>query len=242
MVEQETIPGAEARAFYASALKDLRRSNVPFMIGGAYALGEYADIHRETKDLDIFCKASDYPGLLQALADSGYRTEVTDANWLAKAFHGDHFVDLIFNSHNGLCPVDDSWFDHAREIELFDVPVRLIPPEEEMWTKVYVQDRHRFDGADIYHIIRKMGPELDWARLLLRLEVHWQLLLAHLVNFRFVYPSQPNQVPQWVMDELLSRMREQQALPAAKDVICRGTILSATQYRPDIEEWGYKAR
>ena len=35
---------------------------------------------------------------------------------------------------------------------------------EEIWTKLYVQDRVRHDAADVDHIIRKMGDELDWER------------------------------------------------------------------------------
>lgn len=231
-----------AEEFYVSALRDLKKAEVPFMVGGAYAMRMYADIYRETKDLDIFCRAGDYPRILSCLQASGYETEVTDANWLAKARSGQHFVDVIFNSRNGMCPVDDTWFQHAGTARILDEEVLLIPPEEELWTKVYVQDRYRYDGADVYHFIRKMGTELDWERLLLRLEVHWELLLAHLVNFRFIYPTERDKVPGWLMDELLSRLRQQQELPAPKDAICRGPLLSQTQYAPDVEEWGYKTR
>jgi hypothetical protein len=232
----------QAEEFYASALRILQGTGVPFLIGGAYAMRAYAGLYRETKDLDIFCKASDYPAMLRALAEAGYETEVTDAEWLAKARCDDNYIDVIFGSRNGMCVVDETWFEHARDETIMDIPVKLIPAEEEIWTKVYVQDRYRYDGADVLHIVRKMGDELDWNRLLLRLELHWELLLQHLVLFRFVYPSEREKVPEWVMDELLGRMQRQESVPASKDPVCRGNLLSQTQYSPDFEEWGYKTR
>lgn len=238
----ESAAADAAGKFYAATLRRLQKSGIPFLIGGAYTLPVYADIRRETKDLDLFCRAMDYPALLGILADAGCRIEVTDANWLAKAFHKDHFVDLIFNSHNGLCPVDDAWFVHARRADVLGVTVDLVPPEEVIWTKVYIQDRRRFDGADICHILRKMGDSLDWERLLQHLEVHWQLLLAQLITFRFVYPSERDKAPSWVMDALLTRQRELEQLPPSQDAICRGQMLSTAQYEVDIREWGYAPR
>lgn len=232
-----TITGADA--FYAAALGQLQEC-VPFMIGGAYALRVYGDIYRDTKDLDIFCKAGDYPRLLETLADHGYSTEVTDANWLAKARHEDHMIDVIFNSRNGLCPVDDTWLAHARPARILDLEIRLIPPEEEIWTKLYVQDRHRFDGSDVNHIIRKMGQQLDWERLLRRMEVHWELLLQQCVHFRYVYPSEGDNIPSWLMTELLGRMKWQESMPRSRDAVCRGATISQDQYVIDLTEWGYK--
>src|SRR3954452_20373668 len=95
----------EAEAVYGEALDLLRESGLPFLVGGAFCLHEYAGIERDTKDLDIFCKPGDYEKLLTTFADAGYEIEITDANWLAKAFKGEHYIDLIFNSANGLSPV-----------------------------------------------------------------------------------------------------------------------------------------
>lgn len=230
----------QAEQFYVEALDNLGRTAIPFMVGGAYALREYADIYRDTKDLDIFCKASDYPLLLDALGRQGYDTEITDANWLAKARRGQHFIDIIFNSGNGICPVDDGWLEHAPAVELLGRSVKLIPAEEEIWTKSYVQGRHRFDGADVLHILRKRGKSLDWERLLARFEGHWEVLLAHLLTFQFVYPSERDSVPPAVMGELLERARRQLELPVPRDRICRGPLLSRTDYEVDIDTWGYR--
>ena len=68
---------------------------------------------------------------------------------------------------NGVARVDDLWFTHAVDAQLFDVPVQLCPAEEMMWSKGFVQERERFDGADVMHLIRELGSSLDWDRLLL---------------------------------------------------------------------------
>lgn len=228
--------------YYSDALKLAAKTEIAFMVGGAYAMREYADIERETKDIDLFCKAGDFERLLGAFASAGYRTEITDAAWLAKAFHGDQYVDLIFNSGNGLCPVDDTWFEYARSAVLLGCDVRLIPPEEELWTKMLVQDRYRFDGADVAHILRKCGRELNWERLLRRMEPYWEIMFAQVLTFRFIYPSERDAVPKWIMEELLERSRAQLDGPAPMDRVCRGPVLSRTQYAVDIEAWGYKER
>ena len=46
-------------------------------------------------------------GALAALKDAGFRTEYTDPLWIAKAFHGPYFIDLIFSSGNGIATVDE---------------------------------------------------------------------------------------------------------------------------------------
>jgi hypothetical protein len=230
----------EAERFYVRALEHLLHSGVPFLVGGAYALREYAAISRETKDLDLFCKAEDYPRLLQVLAEAGYRTEITFPHWLAKAFSGDFFVDVIFNTPNAVCPVDDSWLAHAREAELFGHQVKLVPAEELLWAKMYIMERERFDGADVLHVIRHLGASLDWPRLWARMEPHWEIMFAHLLLFEFVYPSERDAVPGWLWDDLLARLQQRLSVPPPRERICRGLLISDRQYQIDITQWGYR--
>ena len=41
----------------------------------------------------------------------------------------------------------------------------LCPPEEMIWSKAFVQERERFDGADVLHVFRTLGRTLSWDRL-----------------------------------------------------------------------------
>jgi hypothetical protein len=235
-------PTASSEQFYADALDRMLESGVPFMVGGAFAMRHYAGVYRDTKDLDIFCKSGDYPRLLQSLSEGGYRTEITDATWLAKAFSGDQLVDLIFGSANAACPVDESWFERHERVDVLGRQVELVPPEEVLWTKMLVEDRDRFDGADVNHLLRGRGRSLDWKRMLMRMEPFWEILLSHLLQFRFVYPAERDVVPGWLMEELVSRLHNQLAAPVPREKVCRGPLLSKTQYLVDIQEWGYRER
>jgi len=226
-------------AFYLDALGVLEATRVPFLVGGAYALAHYTGVVRHTKDFDVFVRPDDAKRLLAALARGGYRTDLTFPHWLGKAFLEDDFVDVIFSSGNGICRVDDEWFDHAEEAEILGVPVRLVPPEEMIWSKGFVQERERFDGADIAHVIRSCGPGLDWAHMLRRFGPHWRILFGHLIQFGFVYPGERDKIPGWIMEELGSRLHREIGNPLPGVRVCQGTLLSREQYLPDIEEWGY---
>jgi len=114
---------AEAEAFYAEALKILDELGLPFLVAGTYAVSAYTGIVRPTKDLDIFCKAGDYPRIIRHFQELGYKVSVEDERWLAKVHRDEHFFDVIFASSNGTMPVGDRWFENARRIELFGTEV-----------------------------------------------------------------------------------------------------------------------
>ncbi|HEU5432473.1 MAG TPA: hypothetical protein VFU81_12465 [Thermomicrobiales bacterium] len=229
---------AQTAAFYRETLATLSAADAPFLVGGAYALASYTGVERHTKDLDVFVRAGDVDRTLAALAAAGCETELTFPHWLGKACRGDDFIDVIFSSGNGVAAVDDAWFAHAVPADILGLPVHLIPPEEMLWSKAFVLERERFDGADINHLLRV--AELDWRRVLRRFGEQWAVLLAHLVLFRFVYPTDAGNVPAWAMHELLAREAADLAAPAPTERVCLGPLLSRAQYLIDIEEWGFR--
>lgn len=232
---------SESRAFYNKAITLLNESGLHYMLGGGAAFTHHTQIFRDTKDLDIFCKAADCPRVLKFFAAQGFKTELTDARWLGKVFAGDHFIDIIFDSPNGIARVDESWFQHVINAECFGAPAKIMAPEELIFCKIYVQNRDRYDGADVNHVILRRGKELDWHRLLAYVDRHWQLLLAQIMNFQFVYPADHREViPNWLFDELLLRARELYEVPASLEKVCRGPMLDQIQYGPDVMDWHYK--
>lgn len=78
-MEVFTKPAKEELNFYADVFKTLSESKIPFLIGGTYAVRKYTGIERETGDMDIFCKAGDYPRILKIMKDAGYKIDVTEA-------------------------------------------------------------------------------------------------------------------------------------------------------------------
>jgi Uncharacterised nucleotidyltransferase len=231
---------ARQHAFYAQALQTLKDSSIPFLLGGAFALRVYTGIKRDTKDLDVFVHPRDFDRVQDLFASAGFETEVRFPHWLGKAHSGEHFVDIIFSSGNGLCAVDDLWFTYAGTATIFGAKVQVCPPEEMIWSKAYIMERERYDGADVAHLILARGTHFDWTRLLERFGPHWRVLLSHLVLFGFVYPADRNRVPTWVMQELSRWLQEEISKPPPSERICQGTLLSWCQYLPKLEEEGYE--
>lgn len=229
-----------SRDFYLSATRYLHQESIPFLVGGAYSFWRHTGLARHTKDFDIFVRPEDCERVLQTLAASGYSVELTFPHWLGKAHSGDNCIDVIFGSGNGVAQVDDEWFEHAIEGHIFEMPVLLCPVEETIWSKAFVMERERYDGADIAHLIRGSGRELDWQRLLRRFGPYWRVLLGHLVMFGFIYPSDRDIVPGWLLDELTERLKAEALSPSPDERICQGTIISRAQYLVDIEHWDYQ--
>jgi hypothetical protein len=230
----------ETHAFYRRMLEALNAAQAPFLVGGAYAFARYTGIERFTKDFDIFLKRSDLERVEDVLAAEGCRIERFAPHWLSKAYGGEDFMDLIWSSGNGVAVVDDLWFEHATPGEVLGVRVLLCPAEEMMWSKALIMERERFDGADVAHLIHERAHALDWQRLLERFGPNWRGLLAHLVLFGFTYPQRRASIPDWLMAELVRRLRVEQRQPPPRDAVCFGTVLSRNQYAVDVERWGYR--
>ena len=229
----------ETQALYARALDALGAAGVPVLVGGAYSFARYTGIARHTKDFDVFLRRSDCDAAFAALKGAGFHTELTFPHWLGKAFAGDDFVDLIYSSGNGIAAVDEEWFAHAVDDEIFGVPVKLCPVEESIWSKAFIMERERFDGADVAHLLRARMERLDWPRLLRRFGAKWRVLLTHLILFGFIYPAERDRVPAAVIDELIGRLGAERTAPLPAARICQGTILSRGQYLVDTDRWGY---
>jgi aminoglycoside-2''-adenylyltransferase len=232
-------PSRHASEFYKRVMQTLIDADVDFLVGGAFAFVKYTGVSRDTKDIDLFVRRSDWPRIANVLGNNGFDIELAFPHWLGKAYGGrerEFFVDLIFSGGNGIAEVDDEWFANAPLDEALGFPVRLMPAEEMIWSKAFLMERERFDGADVVHLIRARQSDLHWRRLIQRFGEHWKVLLAHLILFTYVYPSEPS--PTSVIDELLHRMREDTPIdPELR--ICRGTLLSRAQYLVDVDRWNY---
>jgi hypothetical protein len=230
----------QSTAIYRRALDTLLAARIPFLVGGAYALSRYTGIERDTKDLDVFVRPEDSRQVLDRLAAAGFKTELTFPHWLGKAYQGDRFIDVIFSSGNAVVRVDDAWFERGVDMEVLGSSVRICPVEEMIWSKSFVMERERYDGADIAHLLRAQGDHLDWQHLVARFGRHWRVLLNHLVLFGFIYPSEQTKVPESIVLELLDRAAREARSPTTDERICRGTLLSRSQYLVDIDDWGYR--
>jgi hypothetical protein len=230
------------RDFYLAVLALLRCAGQRFLIGGSYAFAAYTGIARDTKDIDLFVSPREFGYVMHLLSDAGYATETTFPHWLGKVKYHDYCIDVIFSSGNGLCDVDEGWFRHSTPRTLDGHLVGLIPPEEMIWMKAYVMERHRFDGGDIIHLIHTCGRHMNWRRLLRRFGAHWEIFFSHLMLFGYVYPAEREKVPTWVWKILMQRY-ERKLRDLSSQVhkgICYGPFLTGEQYAVPLQSWGYE--
>jgi len=225
--------------FYRAVLEFLNEGGFHYLVGGGHALKQYAGTLRVSKDLDLFVRRADLSSLLEWLSDKGFLTELSFPHWLAKAKFGRDYVDLIFRAGNGLCEVDDSWFERARDDKLLGLDVKLCAPEETIWMKAFIMERERFDGADIAHILVTCAEKLDWQHLVRRFGPDWRVLLSHLVLFGYIYPSEQARIPTAIIGDLIGQLQRDAAPSGGDKRLCRGTLLSRKQYLVDVQKWGF---
>jgi hypothetical protein len=87
--------------------------------------------------------------------------------------------------------------------------------------------------------ILKQREAIDWQRLIMYMNPHWEILLCHLLTFRWIYPSERDAIPNWLLDDLLERLSRQREGPPPGTKLCRGWLLSSSDYQSATEKWGF---
>jgi len=229
----------EQAEVYSKALRILNDTGIPYILAGAFALHTYTGLWRDTKDLDVFIKPSDLEKALRELAKAGFKVEIPEDHWLAKAWSEPYFVDLIFSMANGAIQFDDDWLKSERTAEIEGVHAPLIGLEQLIASKAFVAARDRFDGGDIAHVIRSVRGKVDWKRVGRILGPHRKILLWHFLFFDFVYPGHPDYLPQDLIQQMFEGIRRDWADPQAQSSECRGMLVDPFSFSADIRDWGY---
>jgi hypothetical protein len=189
---------------YKDVLRILEANRVPHAVSGAFALREHTGVGRPVKDLDIFLTSETAGATLDLLCKQGFRCEICDPIWLAKAHRGDFFVDFITGMSNAALIVTDSWIDRAQPTEVLGVPTRVLAAEELLASKMFVVRRERFDGAQSHFV-----PLLVWTQLVNRL-MYKLLNPDPAARFRGSLVDENMfaiDVNEWGLDDLLSEYR-----------------------------------
>lgn len=233
------------REVYREALEALNDAAVRYVVSGMYAIHAYTGICRETKDLDLLMEPSAIVRAAEALKKAGFHVRLVDEHWLAKALKGAQ-IDLIFGMSNGIGFVDRAWHEHSHPADFLGTPVRVAPPEELIWHRLFIGERHRFDMADVVHLILCRGNALDWDRMLHRVGDYWRLLASQLHFFDFAYPDFRSRVPDRIRRILRQRDDADEVNAAgARNTeggapMCRGAMLSRLSFSVDVNEWGFR--
>jgi hypothetical protein len=212
-------------------MRVLSGHGVPYAVGGQFAFHYYTAFPATTKDLDLFLSETEVRAAVHCLAAAGYEAKIMQEHWLAKARRDTAIVDLIYGSSNFWASVDERWLSRARPAVVLGHETQVIPLEELIWSKSYVMARERYDGADVAHLLLLQGRGVDWRRLIRLFDVHYELLLAHLTLFRFLYPAARDIVP----DEVVMQLRRRSDAHGVGDGLAfRGPLVDPYSFLFDV--------
>lgn len=157
-------------------------------------------IHRQsTKDIDLYVQPHDRERMIQILRELGlddyYDVLPYDRKWIYRSHSGDVIVDVMWGMPNERALVDIDWIRRGTEIPLYGERVRVLPPEELIWAKLYVLQRDRCDWPDILNLIYATADHIDWEHLLKRVGDDAPLLGAVLTVFRWLCPDRAAVLP-----------------------------------------------
>lgn len=193
-------------AIYREVLKMAEQRRIPFAVGGGTATMVYTGRPRQSKDIDLFLPPDRREQLIQVTRECGlqdlYDEQPYDRAWIYRAHDGAAIVDIIWSMANYRSQVDAAWIEDGPEIELDGVRVHLVPAEETLWCKLYILQRDRCDWPDAFNILHTVGPELDWERVICRLEADTPLLAGVLSVFAWLCPDRARDLPRSLWSRL----------------------------------------
>jgi hypothetical protein len=183
-----------------------KQRGLRFAVSGGFATSFYSALWRNTKDLDFCVLPRDRDAMVQVTRDAGlhdlHDEKPYDRGWIYRATERGIIADIIWQLANYRGEVDEAWVDAGPEVTIHGETLRLVPPEEMIWSKIYVVQRERCDFPDIVNILYACGAELDWPCLLERLRGEERLLASVLSIFAWLAPGRANLIPEAVWQKL----------------------------------------
>ena len=164
---------------------------------------------RFTHDIDVFVRPQDARRALDALAEAGFDTEETYAEWLYKGFKHGQMVDLIFRSMGDIY-LDDEMLERAPVTPFMGRDVRIVPAEDLIVIKALVHNehmpRHWHDALALIAV-----ADLEWDYLVRRARKGVRRVLALLLYAQ----SNDLVVPWGPVRELFALIDDPHALKAS---------------------------
>jgi hypothetical protein len=199
------IPEDEWR-LYKQVIEKFREQGIRFALGGGMAFSEYASRVRNTKDLDLYVFPWERERAIEAALAAGfedyYDQHPYDRSWIFRAYREPVIVDLIWTAPNHRMEVDARWLTRGRDIEIRGTRLKVLPPEELIWAKLFVLQRDRSDWPDLLNILQTTGHLLDWRHLVDRVGKDAPLLGALLSAYRWLAPDNARTLPIWVWERV----------------------------------------
>ena len=188
-------------AVYQVVLDEAEARQIPFAIGGAFAVATYTGYWRNTKDLDIYVLPEHKDRMIAMLGDLGlvdyFPTNGYDRWWIYRATRDDVIVDVIWAMANHRAQIDGLWMS-GPEVTLHGRRLKSLPAEALIWDKLYIMQRERCDWPDVWNLLYYAGPDVNWEYLLSRIGEDIPLLAGALSVFRWLSPGRAKDLPGWL--------------------------------------------
>jgi hypothetical protein len=202
---QAFIPEEDWR-LYGAVIRGAQARGLPCAVSGGFATSFYTGFWRNTKDMDLCVRPADRDAMVEVTREAGlhdlYDEKPYDRGWIYRATHEGVIVDTIWQLANYQGVVDDAWLGGGADVTLYGDTVRLVSPEELIWSKIHIVQRERCDFPDIVNVLYAMGPTLDWFRLISRLAGEERLLGSVMLLFSWLAPGRARRFPEWIWPRL----------------------------------------
>ena len=193
-------------ATYRDAIEALRGGGIRFLLGGGFALATYIGRWRNTKDIDFYIMHEDRNKAVDALTKAGFQDLYPqlpyDPKWIYRSTRDGVIVDIIWAMANQRAQTDETWFENAPSASVRGEKLGVVPAEEFLWCKLYIVQRDHCDWTDVFNVLYAVGPQINWAHLLARLEEDWPLLKAVLTVYGWLCPRQAQRLPESLRKKL----------------------------------------
>jgi len=190
---------------YQSVLSDVDRAGICVAVGGGLTVSVYGGKWRDSKDIDLYIQRSDLERVQQILKRNGlcdyFPIKAYDRKWIYRSHFRETIVDVIWAMANQRAQVDSSWLS-GPEAQVDGLKIRLLPPEETLWNKLYIMQFDRCDWPDAMNILYASGAELNWDRMLQLLGNDRPLLAGLLSVFAWVCPGRAASLPASIWPKL----------------------------------------
>jgi hypothetical protein len=194
-------------AVYEPVIRAARERGLAFALGGGLAFSHYANRWRNTKDLDLYLMPGDKDTMIEVLGACGMKDYFDvhdyDRQWIYRSHNGEGIiVDIIWQMANYRAQVDEGWLTRGEIVRIHGWPLRLLPVEELLWSKLYVMQRERCDWGDLLNILYSRAARVDWGHLLARVGEDKRVLAALVEIFTWACPDKARELPVWLWGEL----------------------------------------
>lgn len=227
------------RNHYRQVIRHATRDGIPFAAGGSLALAYHARLNRCFKDLDLYTLPEDKDRLIAILNEAGfedyYDRAPYDRGWIYRGFLDDVIVDIIWTMANRRASVDAAWLNRGPVVDFNGDPLRLMPVEEMIWTKLYVLQRERCDWPDLLNVLDWTSARIDWPYLLGRIGSDAPLLASVAQVFCWLKPERTADFPRELWLAMPTFLGEQ---GSRETTTARAALLDSRPWLTSLEENG----